>query len=282
MSEFLDTAVRAAHEAGAILREKLGKVGFREKSRADLGTEADVLAQRAIEEIVLDAFPCHCFLGEESQGKTPSFGDAFASNVPAGQMLREAQCGSAAPADKPYTWIVDPLDGTTNFVHRVPFFCTSIALARGNDIICAAIYNPNTNELYTAEKGCGAYLNGAKITTSSEEDPAHALVAISYETEARSDSLDTLAFQRCVTVCQALRRTGSTALNLAYVASGRFEGMSCQSAHPWDVAAGVLILQEAGGVATNTNGKPFDLANQPLLATANWSLQNHFLKVLNP
>ena len=91
MSEFLDTAVRAAHEAGAILREKLGKVGFREKSRADLVTEADVLAQRAIEEIVLDAFPCHCFLGEESQGKTPSFGDAFASNVPAGQMLREAQ-----------------------------------------------------------------------------------------------------------------------------------------------------------------------------------------------
>ena len=228
MSEFLDTAVRAAHEAGAILREKLGKVGFREKSRADLVTEADVLAQRAIEEIVLDAFPCHCFLGEESQGKTPSFGDAFASNVPAGQMLREAQCGSAAPADKPYTWIVDPLDGTTNFVHRVPFFCTSIALARGNDIICAAIYNPNTNELYTAEKGCGAYLNGAKITTSSEEDPAHALVAISYETEARSDSLDTLAFQRCVTVCQALRRTGSTALNLAYVGTLRRASLFCR------------------------------------------------------
>ncbi len=281
MAEFLDVAVTAAIEAGAILKDKLGKVGRYEKGPADLVTEADVMAQRKIEEVVLSAFPDHCFLGEESQGKTPSFGDVFTSKVPESQMLQESQCGSCAPENQPFTWIVDPLDGTTNFVHGVRFFCTSIALACGSDVLCGVIFNPNDGELFTAAKGEGAFLNGAKIGTSSESQTKDALVSISFATQTREDSPDYLVFKRCVTVCQSMRRTGSTALNLAYVACGRFDAMSCQCAHPWDVAAGVRILLEAGGVATHVDGSPFDLAYKPLLATANQKLHAEFLKLIN-
>lgn len=281
MSVFLDVAVKAALEAGSILKDKLGKVRSCEKGPSDLVTEADVASQRRIEEILLAAFPDHYFLGEESQGRTPTFGDALETRVPRERMLKESQCGSAAPADLPYTWIVDPLDGTTNFVHGVPFFCVSIGLARGNEILCGVIFNPNDGELFTAEKGDGARLNGAEIRTSSASDPRHALTSISFATQTFEHSPDYLVFKKCVPVCQAMRRTGSTALNLAYVASGRFDAMSCQCAHPWDVAAGVCILLEAGGVASHVNGAPFDLAVQPLLATANRTLQDEFLKLLN-
>ncbi len=278
---FLDVAVNAAQEAGAILKDKLGKVGLREKGPSDLVTEADVLAQRKVEEIVLKSFPDHCFIGEESQGKTPSFGEASKSIVPDDQMLRESQCGSGAPESQPYTWIVDPLDGTTNFVHNVPFFCTSIGLAKGNDILCGVIFNPISGELFTAEKGQGAFLNGDRIKTTAETNPRNALTSISFATQTFEHSPDYIVFRRFVPVCQAMRRTGSTALNLAFLACGRFDAMSCQCAHPWDVAAGVCILLEAGGVATHVNGSPFDLARQPLLATANQTLQNEFLKLLS-
>lgn len=280
-SVFLETAIFAAKEAGAILIDKLGRVGFREKSPADLVTEADVAAQRRVEDVLLNAFPEHCLLGEESQGATPSFGASLESRVAKKRMLKESECGSRAPSDKPYTWIVDPLDGTTNFVHGVPFFCTSIALARGNELLCGVIFNPNSNELYVAEKGKGAWLNDARLQTSGVLRPSNALTAISFPTQTKPDSPDYLAFQRCVPVCQAMRRTGSTALNLAYVAAGRFDSNICQCAHPWDVAAGVLLILEAGGLATHTDGRSFDLAAQPLLATANSDLHRGFLALLN-
>ena len=282
MSDFLSVAKRAALEAGDILISKLGKVGAKEKNPADFVTEADVAAQRKIEEVVLAEFPDHCFLGEESQGATPSFGPEFASRVPAAQTLKESQCGSRAPANQPYTWIVDPLDGTTNFVHRAPFFCVSIALAKGNDLLCAVIYDPNLKELFTAERGSGAYLNGERIHTSSIVRPSHALAAFSFAASTRSlDAPDVVAFKRCVTICQSMRRSGSTALNLAYVAAGRYDAASCQCAHPWDVAAGALLVLEAGGLVTHTNGRPFDLAEKPLLATANSDLHRSFLSILN-
>ena len=280
-SIFLEQAKRAALEAGAILKDKLGKVGFREKSPADLVTEADVAAQRRVEETLLGAFPDHYFLGEETQGKTPSFGALSESSVASSRMLSESQCGSKAPEGAPFTWIVDPLDGTTNFVHGVPFFCVSIALARGNDLLCAVIFDPNNGELFTAKRGSGAFLNGSRIRTSGTQRPRSALTAISFPTRTRDDSPDYLAFKRCVTVCQSMRRTGSTALNLAYVACGRFDCNICQCAHPWDVAVGVLLILEAGGLATHTNGRPFDLAAQPLLATGNSDLHRNFLTLLN-
>lgn len=280
-SEFLQQAKRAALEAGSILKEKLGKVGFREKSPADLVTEADVASQRCIEKILLSAFPNHYFLGEESQGHTPSFGSQFVPLVPPQRMLKETQCGSKAPADLPYTWIVDPLDGTTNFVHGVPFFCVSIALCRGNEILCAVIYNPNSGDLFTAEKGRGAYLNGVRMHTSAVVRPTYALTAISFPTQTTPDTPDYIAFERCAFICQAIRRTGSTALNIAYVAAGRFDCNICQCAHPWDVAAGILLVLESGGLVTHIDGRPYDLAVQPLLVTANSDLHRGFLAILN-
>ena len=280
-SEFLEQAARAAVEAGRILKEKLGKVEVREKAPADLVTEADLTSQRHIERTLLSAFPDHYFLGEETQGRSSGFWDNISSQVPPDKLLKETQCGSGAPADAPYTWIVDPLDGTTNFVHGVPFFCSSIALARGNELICAAIYDPNNDELFTAERGQGAFLNGRRIRTAATIRPSRALTAISFPTQTKPDSPDYIAFKRCVTVCQSMRRTGSTALNLAYVACGRFDCNICQCAHPWDVAAGVLLIQEAGGVASNPDGRPFDLAIRPLLTTANSELHRGFLTLLN-
>ncbi len=280
-SEFLRQAKRAALAAGEILREKLGRVGYREKSPADLVTEADVASQRCIENILLTAFPDHFFLGEESQGATPSFGGNYNSAIPRCKMLKEYQCGSKAPSDLPYTWIVDPLDGTTNFVHGVPFFCVSIALCRGNDILCAVIYNPNSGDLFTAEKGQGAYLNGVRLRTSGVVRHMYALTSISFPTQTTPDSPDYLAFERCAFICQAIRRTGSTALNIAYVAAGRFDCNICQCAHPWDVAAGILLTLEAGGLVTHTDGRPYDLAVQPLLITANSDLHRGFLTLLN-
>lgn len=280
-STYVETAITAAQEAGRLLKSKLGRVGFKEKSPANLVTEADLLAQRAIEQIVFDAFPEHYLLGEETQGETPAFNSSFDKSTRPQNLLTERQCGSAAPADLPFTWIVDPLDGTTNFVHSVPFFCVSIALARGNELICGVIFDPNTNELFTAERGCGAYLNGVRLQTSAVLKPSYALTSISFPTQTREDSPDYIAFKRCVMVCQAMRRTGSTALNLAYVAAGRFDANICQCAHPWDVAAGVAMIIEAGGLATNTDGRVFDLALRPLLTTANSDLHRAFLTLLN-
>jgi myo-inositol-1(or 4)-monophosphatase len=143
------------------------------------------------------------------------------------------------------------------------------------------VYNPISEELFTAERGAGAFLNGERLRTSDFTRPTQALTAVSFPTQTKPDSPDYLAFKRCVPVCQAMRRTGSTALNLAYVAAGRFDAKICQCAHPWDVAAGVLLVLEAGGVATNADGRPFDLAIKPLLATANSELHGAFLKLLN-
>ncbi len=274
MSKYLDVAVFAAKEAGAILREKLGNARVREKSPADLVTEADVAAQRRIEEIIFAEFPDHYFLGEESQA-------SLGSDAPGLKILKESQCGRGAPADLPFTWIVDPLDGTTNFVHQVPFFGPSIALARGTEILCGVIYNPMIDELFTAEKGGGAFLNGEPIKASSVAYPQKALATVSFPPRTTFESPDYVAFTRCLTACQSIRRTGSTALNLAYIAAGRFDAKVGQTPHAWDVAAGVLLVLEAGGVATNSNGAPFELSEPALLATANSELHRAFLELLN-
>lgn len=264
MSEYLDQAIRAAQAAGAIQREKLGKVGFREKGWADLVTDVDTASQKTIFELLSGAFPTHAFIGEESGSG----------------LLDEHACGSNAPADLPYTWIVDPLDGTTNFVHQVPLFGPSIALARGNEILCGVIYNPMTEELFTAEKGKGAFLNGSPIHVSAAADLEHALAAVAFPTRTEGDSPDFHAFLVMLAETQAIRRIGSSALNLAYVAAGRFDLLSNQSAHVWDVAAGVILVQEAGGVITDPDGQEYDLARGGLFASATEELLDEFFEAL--
>lgn len=264
MSEYLDQAIRAAQAAGTIQRENLGKVSFREKGWADLVTEVDTASQKTIFEILSAAFPTHAFIGEESGSG----------------LLDENACGSNAPADTPYTWIVDPLDGTTNFVHGVELFGPSIALTRGNEILCGVIYNPMTEELFTAEQGRGAFLNGCAIHVSEATDLEHALSAVAFPTRTDGDSPDFHAFLVMLAETQAIRRIGSSALNLAYVAAGRFDLLSNQSAHVWDVAAGALLVREAGGIVTDPDGQEYDLAGGGLFASATEELLDEFFEAI--
>ncbi len=271
--EYLETAKKAALAAGTLLAEKLGKVTFKEKSPADLVSEADVASQGIIEEIIWDSFPDHAFLGEESPKGNRSHNKK-------GRLLSESECGSGAPADLPFTWIVDPLDGTTNYVHQVPHFGPSIALVRGNNIICGVIYNPITRECFTAARGEGAWLNDKPIHVSDIDKTEKALMSFSFPTQITENSSDLRDFIKLISRCQAIRRSGSTALNLAYIASGRFDGQTNHTAHAWDVAAGFLLVQEAGGIVTRPNGEPFDLLHASFLAASTKELHLSLLNII--
>ena len=259
MTSFKLVCEEAARAGGKVLRDMLGTISVRhKKNRFDLVTEADVTAQKTIEEIVFKAFPEHGLVGEE--------GDQTQRSV----------------KDAEFRWIVDPLDGTTNYVHGVPFFCTSVALARNNDVLCGVIYNPMTEEFYSAEKGAGAFLNENRIQTSHYKTLDEALVSVSFPTMTTSDAPDLVAFLKSVPVCQAIRRTGSTALNLAYVAAGRFDATWTFGCHPWDVAAGILLIQEAGGVITRPDGTPTTLDDpSPVCGSANTTLHRTLMALLN-
>ena len=238
----------------------MGRVGYREKRRADLVTEADTLAQETIFKIVKRDFPTHSFLGEEMKGASS---DSFLGN-----------------ADE-FCWVVDPLDGTTNFVHSVPFFCTSVALVRGSEPICGVVYNPITEEFFSAEVGKGAFLNGERIKVSEIQKPEESLVAVGFPTDTKSDSPDLIAFLCAVPIAQAIRRTGSTALNLAYVAAGRFDAMWGFSANPWDVAAGILIVKEAGGIITSPQGTEFSLRSPRFITASTPTLLNNWVAIIS-
>jgi myo-inositol-1(or 4)-monophosphatase len=255
--EYLNVCEYAARMGGLVLREKLGNVWVREKHRADLVTEADFAAQKTVREIVQNAFPNHAFLGEEDE-KT-----------------------AAQTETSEYRWIVDPLDGTTNFVHGVPLFATSVALVRGKDVLCGTIYNPILEECFTAAIGHGAFLNGKTIHTSQTVDLADALATVSFPTTTRPDSPDLLAFMKLVPLAQAIRRTGSTAMNMAYLAAGRFDVMTCYGAHSWDVAAGVILIREAGGIITAPDGGAFDVDHPKTLAAATETLHRQVFQVIN-
>ena len=257
---YLSVCEEAARSAGKILLDMLGTTNIRHKKNPrDLVTEADVAAQKVIESILLGAFPDHRFLGEEDNPTPLSQGDA-----------------------SEFCWIVDPLDGTTNFVHGVPSFGPSVALAQGADVLCGAFYNPMTEEFFSAAQGQGAFLNGKPIHTSNWQTLEESLVAVSFPTVIRNDSPDLTSFLRALPLCQSLRRTGSTALNLAYVAAGRFEATWAFRCHPWDIAAGIVLAQEAGGVVTKPDGTPIDLSDpSPVCAVANEALHQQLMEIFN-
>ena len=256
----LSVCEEAARSAGKLLREMLGTTRIRhKKNRSDLVTEADIAAQKRIETIVLSAFPEHGFLGEEDM--TP--------------------CHRQSSSE--FCWFVDPLDGTQNFVHGLPLFGTSIALAQGTDVLCGVFYNPMLEEFFSAAKGQGAFLNGERIHTSTWQTLGESLVGVSLPTQIQNDSPDLLAFMRAVPVCQSIRRTGSIALNMAYVAAGRFDAVWSFKSHVWDIAAGVILIKEAGGVITKPDGSPFEFGEPaPVCAAANETLHRELMQMLNP
>ena len=257
-SSYLSVCEEAARSAGKVLLDMLGTTGVRHKKNLkDLVTEADIAAQRVIESILLGTFPDHRFLGEEGN-VTPS-GSSHASE---------------------FCWIVEPLDGTTNFVHGVPCFGPSIALTHGTEVLCGVFYNPAAEEFFSAAQGQGAYLNGRQIHAGTRQTLEEALGSVSFPTQVQEDSPDLLAFLKTLPKCRAIRRTGSTALNIAYIAAGRFDAFWSFASHPWDIAAGIILVEESGGIVTKPDGSPIDFNDPaPICAAANETLHRQLMEV---
>jgi myo-inositol-1(or 4)-monophosphatase len=235
LSEYLQAAREAATLAAAELKRWRSKFRVNEKGRFDLITDADVASQQAIHRYLGERFPGHAFLAEE--------GDA-AKTRPA--------------ADAPPTWIVDPIDGTTNYVHDCPFYCVSIGLQIAGEMVVGVILDPSRQEWFTAAKGMGAWLNDERMHTSNAASLDQALLSTGFPPDIRGNEFTLDWWRHFSFKAQSLRRTGSTALNLAYVAAGRFDGYYAFDNHVWDVAAGIVLVEEAGGTITNVDGSPYD------------------------
>jgi myo-inositol-1(or 4)-monophosphatase len=235
LTEYREAACEAARRGAAVLEEWRSRFTVREKARFDLVTEADLASQRAIRDYLQGRFPGHDFLGEEGP-------DAKARPGP----------------DAPPTWIVDPLDGTTNYVHDCPLYCVSIGLQVAGELVVGVVFDPARQEMFAAAKGQGAWLGSRRLQTSPASRLEEALLATGFPPDLRGQER-TLAWFRYFSLrTRSLRRTGSTALNLAYVAAGRFDGYWAFDNHAWDVAGGVVLVREAGGVFTNVDGSSFD------------------------
>lgn len=234
----------AAHEAGKVLRRWSGKFSVKEKGRFDLVTDADIESQKVLQEFLLGRFPRHHFLGEE------------------GGMEEKAP-----PLGSPPTWIVDPIDGTSNYAHDFPFYCTSIGLVADGEIVVGAIYDPIRDELFHAAKGRGAWINGKRVQTSNAQTPEQSLVTTGFPYNLMGKEELLGWWEHWSWRVQALRRTGSTALNLAYVAAGRCDAFYALEGHAWDVAGGAVLVKEAGGTITTVKGNAFDPFIPDLLAT---------------
>ena len=252
----LQLAVDTALEAGRFLKMNIGKIKQIEHKHGEernLVTEIDKKAEQLIIDKIKKRYPLHDFLGEES-GSHKAVSD--------------------------YKWIIDPLDGTTNFTHGLRIFCTSIALEYKGDVILGAIYDPSSDELFTAEKNKGAYLNNRKIQVSQTNRLMESLVVTGFPYDIKVNPYNAVQhFSNVLMECQAVRRLGSAALDLSYVACGRFDGFWEVTLNAWDMAAGVLIVQEAGGKFTNFKGFPSDIYTPNVLAT-NGLIHNQIVEVL--
>lgn len=255
----LNFAIQTARDAGRLLAERLGRVGqVSHKSEIELLTEVDLASERLIIDRIKTYHPRHAILAEES-GETKS--------------VDSAEGGSD------WKWIVDPLDGTTNYAHGYPVFCVSIALEHNGAIELGVIYDPMRDEMFSAERGRGAALNDRRIQVSRIRSLNHAMVCTGFPYDMPGRVEATRLMADLVINGQAVRRDGSAALDLAYVACGRFDGFWEIGLRPWDVAAGVLIVQEAGGRVSSFKGEAFDIYHPPILAS-NGLVHEQMLKVL--
>jgi myo-inositol-1(or 4)-monophosphatase len=257
---FESVALHAAREAGALLRARAhGAKRVEYKSGAvDLVTDTDRDAEALVVAHLRRAFPDHVIVAEEaSSGTTIS-----------------------TPTVDQYAWYLDPLDGTTNFAHAFPHFCVSLALARGTEPLLGVVYDPMRDELFAARRGGGATLNGAPIHVSGVDDLNRALLATGfpYDRRARGDFYLSF-FADFMQRAQGIRRGGSAALDLCYVACGRCDGFWEWKLRPWDTAAGTLIVREAGGSVSDFRGGAFDLFGEHTLAS-NGHLHAAMLQVL--
>lgn len=252
--EHLETAVRAARKAGSIQINAFDKphmIDF--KGETDLVTEVDRACEEAIFGLLRSAFPSHDFLLEES----------------------------AIPrTDSPFLWVVDPLDGTTNYAHRYPHFCCSIALQHKGKTVLGVVYDPVRGDLFTATAGKGAFLNGGRIRTSDEDQLIRCLIATGFPNRIKTARDKNLRkFARVLFRVRSVRRSGSAALDFCYLAAGRLDGYWVLKLAPWDAAAGVLIVKEAGGCVTGLDGGPTHLHTEAFVAS-NGKIQEQLLSLL--
>jgi myo-inositol-1(or 4)-monophosphatase len=263
----LEVAIDAALAGASELMKRRDSFSFREKGFKDLVTDADLASQQAIFARLAKAFPDEVMMGEEE-----GFDIAPTDS-------------SGVPVDVPI-WIVDPLDGTLNYVHQLQNFCVSIGLAFRNELQVGVVVDPVCDEMFTAIRGEGAWvsrLDGSgrkRIAVSKCEDLSSALLACSFPAGVKSDAIEVQQFCRVLEQCQALRRLGSCALNLCYVAAGRLDGYWAQSVKVWDMAAGALIVREAGGQINSIQGGPLDLWEPKFSSAATRPLQDELIKVL--
>jgi myo-inositol-1(or 4)-monophosphatase len=237
----LEAALSAAKQAGEVLRAGFGaEHAITYKGEVDLVTEVDEAAERVIREELLGTFPTHGMLGEE---------------------------GGELEGQEDARWIVDPLDGTTNYAHGLPIFCVSIALERVGEVVLGVVHDPMREETYVAERGGGATLNGEPIRVSDTGELIGALIATGFPHDRTEmpEALD--LFCRFAVLTRGMRHLGSTALDLCYMASGRLDGYYERGIWAWDIAAGSLILEEAGGKVTNYLGGKLNLADREIAAS---------------
>jgi myo-inositol-1(or 4)-monophosphatase len=256
ITAFLDVCESAAKAAGRAIQDLVGKASVQLKGPADFVTEADFAAQEVVKKAVLTAFPQHSVLGEE---------DLLPGNTPSATEFR---------------WIVDPLDGTTNFVHGIPHYAVSLALEYKGRILVGTVYDPSRDDCFTAAEGGGAYLNGRPIRTSSVTKLSDAIAGSGFPAQLQPDSPDLLVFNEALFRCQGVRRTGSAALNLCDIAAGRFDVLWGLSTKIWDIAAGVLLIREAAGIVTSPEGGDVDLGSGRFLASANMELHRQLLDMV--
>jgi myo-inositol-1(or 4)-monophosphatase len=237
----LEAAMSAAREAGRVLREGFGwQHSIRYKGEVDLVTEVDERAEQVIKEILFGAFPAYGMLAEE---------------------------GGRLSGEEDTRWIVDPLDGTTNYAHGLPIFAVSIALERAGEVTVGVGHDPMREETFIAERGGGATLNGEPIRVSDTKEPIQALIATGFPYD-RAEMPEALElFGRFAAVTRGIRRLGSTALDLCYVAAGRLDDYYERGIWEWDLAAGALILEEAGGKVTDYRGGALDLEGRQIVAS---------------
>lgn len=240
MTSLLDSAKEIAREAGALLHNYYERrVTFELKGEFDLVTEADRASEKLVVERLRSRYPAHGIVAEEGGGHSGT---------------------------SEYRWYVDPLDGTTNFAHGFPMFNVTLAVERSGELVAGAIYDPLRDEMFAAEKGGGAYLNNHRIHVSKTARLQDCLVATGFPSRKRHLSVNVHFYHQLAMATHGVRRGGSAAIDLAYVACGRLEGFWEFGLNPWDMAAGVLLVAEAGGTVSDMNGADHNLRSPHLLA----------------
>lgn len=257
-----DFVLKLAAEAGKIIKNAIqGSKTIETKAGDwDLVTQFDKQVEETVINSIAKKFPKHKFIGEETVSSTNTLPEL---------------------TDEP-TWIIDPIDGTTNFVHSFPFTCVSIALCVNKQLEIGIVYNPMLEQLFTARRGRGAFLNGKPIQSSKIEQLEHSLLCLeaSYATIESIKNIILGRVEAFISVAHGIRTMGSAALTLCYVAMGATEAYHCDNLMPWDVAAGVLVIREAGGVVIDTNGGEFNVSSPKVVAAGNQKLAVELVKLI--